>query len=241
MLPHAPVGRCPGPPSVIAGRGNREPGIQSCERAALDSGPAFARASRNDGWIGTPLPPHGILGEANTYTSPFTRRVNGRGLKLRKNAQTAGRPRLVPWGMCAALEPPCAEICCLEGLFSTPFRPSIKLAHGLLKPLRDPNRPSRRQELDTSASGHRCFSPPASFHWRSAPRTTGSKRSAAATLRNRRRYQTGVCAGWQWAKDRGKNWAWGYLFHSSSSGRLRSKRVPRTHSVIYPPSATHQH
>ena len=92
---------------------------------------------------------------AYRHASPFTRRIRDRVVKLRKNAQTAGRPRLVPWGMCAALRPPCAEICCLEGLFSTPFRPSIELAHGLLKPLRDPNRPSRRQELDTSASGYR--------------------------------------------------------------------------------------
>ena len=81
-----------------------------------------------------------VWGEAIEHTSPFTRCI--RTSVMRKNTQTAGRLRRSIQGMCAALRPPCAEFCCLEGLFSTPFRPSIKLAHGLLKPLRDPNRPS---------------------------------------------------------------------------------------------------
>ena len=142
-------------------------------------------------------------------------------MKLRKNTQTAGRLRLVPWGMCAARKPPCAEICCLEGLFSTPFRPSIELAHGLLKPLRDPNRPSGRQELDTPTGVLVTFP-----DRRSAPLTTGNKRSAAATLRNRRRYQTGVCAGWQWVKDRGRNWGRGYLFRHSCSPVSHPRACP---------------
>ena len=100
------------------------------------------------------VPP--LKGEAIEHTLLFTRCIRTSG--MRKNTQTAGRLRLLIQGMCAALRPPRAEICCLEGLFSKPFRPSIELAHGLLKPLRDPNRPSRRQELDTPASRYRCFS-----------------------------------------------------------------------------------